>query len=185
MGQDSMADALLSAPQGEVHLALPSVCLMEAISAFDWKRIERNQLKNEVDRQLIQLQRSVGVRNAQQLATELTQAHLTNTQLLSELFQRLDDYVIRIADRAELISISADTIREELRIVHETELDRDDALILASILTHSRNQSVAKRGFLTGNIRDFLRQPIKDLINNAGIKLFSSTENVLGWALAT
>jgi predicted nucleic acid-binding protein len=183
MGQDLKADALLSSSKADVRLVLPSVCLMEAISAFDWKRIERNRLKDELDKQLLQLQRSINVQTAQQLATELAQADLTNTRLLSDLFQRLDDYVMRVADRAELIPISADVVRHEARIVHETELDRDDALILASILSHSENQPGAKKAFLTGDIKDFLKQPVRVLLNNAGIKLLSSTENALGWTL--
>ena len=55
MGQDQIADGLLSSSEADIHLAVPSVCLMEAISAFDWKRIERNRLKDELDRQLNQL----------------------------------------------------------------------------------------------------------------------------------
>ncbi len=90
---------------------------------------------------------------------------------------------MRVADRAELIPISADVVRHEARIVHETELDRDDALILASILSHSENQPGAKKAFLTGDIKDFLKQPVRVLLNNAGIKLLSSTENALGWTL--
>jgi hypothetical protein len=105
---------------------------MEAISAFDWKRIDRNRLKGELDLQLSQLQRSVDVQTAQRLATELTQADLTNARLLSELFQRLDDYLVRIAKRAQLIPISAEIIQHQVQLSRETELDRDDALILAS-----------------------------------------------------
>jgi len=37
MGQDSRAEDLLSASEANVYLALPAVCVMEAISAFDWK----------------------------------------------------------------------------------------------------------------------------------------------------
>jgi len=87
-GQDSRAEDLLSCSEDDVYMVLPAVCVMEAISAFDWKRIDRNRLKDELDQQLRQLQRSVDVQTAQRLATELTQADLTNAKLLSELFQR-------------------------------------------------------------------------------------------------
>jgi hypothetical protein len=72
MGQDSRAEDLLSSSEADVYLALPAVCVMEAISAFDRKRGERNSLKAELDRQLSQLQRSIDVQSAQRLATELT-----------------------------------------------------------------------------------------------------------------
>ena len=183
MGQDSSADALLSSSEAEIRLAIPSVCVMEAISAFDWKRIERNRLTNELDRQLTQLQRSAKIPIAQQLASELTQADLSNDRLLSELFQRLDEYLVRVANRADLIPVSLPVLQHELQLVRETELDRDDALILASILAHSKNQPAGKQAFLSGNINDFQRPAVKEVLAEAKIRLFSSTERVLGWAL--
>jgi hypothetical protein len=74
MGQDPNAEALLSSSEDDIRLAIPSICMMEAISAFDSKRRERNRLKAELDKQLSQLQRSKDIPTAQQLATELTQA---------------------------------------------------------------------------------------------------------------
>ncbi len=184
MGQELSADPLLSSSEVEVSIALPSICLMEAISAFDWKRIERNRLKDELDRQLRQLLRSTDIPTAKQLAAELTQADLTNERLLSELFQRLDDYLSRVARRAELIPISSDVVDHGVRLVREAELDRDDALILASILAHSQNSASINKAFLTGNIKDFEKDSVKALLADAGIKQFRSTHNALGWALA-
>src|SRR5258706_1660274 len=84
LGQDPRADELLSSSETEIRLAIPSVCLMEAISAFDWKRIERKDLKKELERQLKQIQRSQ-IPTAQQLAAQLIQADLTNDKLLDEI----------------------------------------------------------------------------------------------------
>ncbi len=181
MGQDSRAAELFSLSESEVRLALPDVCVMEAISAFDWKRIERNRLKDELDRQLNQLQRSINVPVAQQLATELTQADLTNAKLLSELFKRLDETLLAITHRAELIPLSVEIIQQQAQLSRETELDRDDALILASILAHSKSQPTARKSLLTGNFNDFEKEPVKLLLAEAGIKQFRSTHRVLGW----
>jgi predicted nucleic acid-binding protein len=181
MGQDSRAGELLSSSKSEVQLALPAVCVMEAISAFDGKRIERNQLKDELDRQLSQLQRSINLESAQRLATELTRADLTNAELLSELFQRLDETLLGIANRAQLIPISAEIIQHQIQLSRETELDRADALILASILAHSKTESIARKAFLTGNFKDFGKEPVRLLLAEAGIKQFRSTGGALGW----
>ena len=80
MGQDAFADKLLSMPLPKVSIVLPTICVMKGISAFDWKRIERNKLKEELDRQLKQLQRSGGVAVAKTLVTELSE-DLTNARL--------------------------------------------------------------------------------------------------------
>ena len=134
-------------------------------------------MKDELDRQLFQLQRNFSVQAAQQLASELTQADLTNTRLLKELFLRLDDYLVRVASGVELIPLSAQILQHELQLIQDTELDRDDALILASILSHSRNQSEKKKAFLTGNVNDFKSPAVRELLVKAEIKVFSSTGN--------
>ena len=184
MGQDSSADVLLSSAEANLRLAIPSVCLMEAISAFDWKRRERNELSNELDRQLTQLQRSGEIPIPQQLASELVKADLSNDKLSSELLQRLDDYLLRVAIRAELIHVSLPILQHQLQLVRETESDCDDALILSSIVDHSKGQTADKQAFLSGNINDFRKPAVKEVLADARVRLFSSTERVLGWAYA-
>src|SRR5438132_5976832 len=108
MGQDPSAEGLLS--QSDLRLVLPSVCIMESISAFDWKRIERNRLKNELEAQTTQVIRSTAIHTAQQLASELIHAKLTNDKLLDELYKRLDDCLLRLAPRAELLALTANIV---------------------------------------------------------------------------
>jgi len=184
LGQDALAEDLLSSSSSEVELAIPSVCLMEAISAFDRKKSEREQLASELDRQLKQVRRSGEILVAQQLKALLIEANLTNTKLLDECFQRLDDFLVRVARRAEMIPLSAEAVEHMVRLSHETELDRDDALILACVLSHSKEHRSPQRAFLTGNIIDFDVGPVRSLLEDNGVKLFSSTEKVLGWASA-
>lgn len=181
MGQDSRADDLLTSPADRVKLALPDVCVMEAISAFDWKRGERTKLAAELGTQLTQLRRSIEIPTAQRLARQLTEADSTNDEFLSELFFRLDDYVLRLIQRAELIPLSEAVILHQMQLSQETELDRDDALILASILGHSKTDTVQNKAFLTGNINDFGKGDVSDLLLRSGIKHFRSTDLALGW----
>lgn len=181
MGQDTHANEFLLQPPEDVAIALPTVCIMEAISAFDRKREDRNQLKKELNRQIEQLQRSGEVEIAQNLVAELVQADLTNAQLLSNLFSRLDYYLLKIARRAELLPISAGVVDTYSLIMIATELDRDDALILASILAHAKSDAVHNRAFLTGNFKDFESAPVRQVIKAAGIKQFRATERVLRW----
>lgn len=184
MGQDSRADDLLSSSESDIHLVLPAVCLSEAISAFDWKRIERNRLKDELDKQLKQVTRSTDIGDARQLAAELVQAKLTNDKLLNELFKRLDNYLLSVVNRAELIPVSANIVKEMFQLAIETELDRDDAIILASILAHSSTTTAIRKAFISGNVKDFDKEPVKQLLDQAGITQFSSTENIVLWARA-
>ena len=83
-----------------------------------------------------------------------------------------------------MIPLTLNILQQEVQLVQETELDRDDALILSSILAHSTNQPAARKAFLTGNINDFQRPTVREILAEAKIKLFSSTTKVLGWASA-
>ena len=181
MGQDPRADDLLSSPPDQIKLALPDVCVMEAISAFDWKRGERTKLEAVIDTQLTQLQRSITIPTAQRLAKQLSQADFTNVKFLSELFARLDNYILRLVQRAELIPLTQAVVLHQLQLGQETKLDRDDALIFASILSHSKNDAVSNKAFLTGNVNDFGTDEVKQILVSAGIKQFKSTNRAIGW----
>ena len=181
MGQDPGADDLLASPPARIKLALPDVCVMEAISAFDRKRGERTKLTSELGHQLTQLQRSIEIPTAERLARQLTQADTTNAEFLSELFLRLDDYILKLTQRAELIPLSEAVVLHQIQLIQETELDRDDALILASILAHSTTETVRSKAFLTDNINDFGKAEVSQLLLRNGIKHFRSTSRALGW----
>jgi hypothetical protein len=180
MGQDRLADAVLELPSN-VALAVPDVCLMEAVSAFDWKRIDRNRLSSELDFQLKQLRRSSEVESAVQLVAELTVAELTNDQLLDELFSRFDSYVTRLANRAVLIPLSSEIvdIQSDLR----SDLDRDDAMILASILDHARKDESIHKAFITSNVKDFAAKTVRLALNEVGVTYFSSSERAVQWLM--
>jgi hypothetical protein len=70
------------------------------------------------------------------------------------------------------------------KLAIEAELDRDDAIILASILAHSSTTGATRKAFVSGNVKDFEKEPVKQLIEQAGIKQFSTTERILLWARA-
>jgi len=186
LGQDPRAEELLASSKQEIELAIPSACLMEAISAFDWKKQERNQLASELDRQLTQVRRSGHLLVARELTKQLFQAKMTNDKLLSEFFQRLDDFLDQVAHRAELIPLSSEAVEFMVQERHESEpkLGRKDSLILDCVLRHSREHQSAKRAFLTGNIHDFDVGRVRSLLAQNGVKFFSSTERVLEWASA-
>jgi len=157
LGQDLRAEELLSSSRAEIELAIPSVCLMEAIITFHGKSDKREQLERELKLEISQVERSRQIPLAQQLLAQLIQASLTNDRLLNEFVQRLDDFLVRVARRADLIPLSSEAVELMVLLRHETEpkLGRQDALILACILTHSREHQSVSRAFLTGNTKDF------------------------------
>lgn len=178
MGQDRLADAVLELPSN-IALAVPDVCLMEAVSAFDWKRIDRNRLSSELDFQLKQLRRSSQVESAVRLAAELTVAELTNDQLLDELFNRFDSYVTRLANRAVLIPMSSEIVKIQFELM--SDLDRDDAMIFAAILDHARNDTSIHKAFITSNSKDFTAKTVRFALNEVGVTYFSSSERAVQW----
>ena len=184
LGQDPRAEQLLSSSIAEIELAIPSVCLMEAIFTFYGKSNERERLERELDVQISQVERSKQIALAQQLLAPLMQAKLTNDRLHNEFDQRFDDFLVRVAHRADMIPLSANAVEDMVRLHRETDLGRHDALILACVLSHSKGHQSSKRALLTGNIHDFDVGTVRSLLEQSEVKFFSSTERVLGWAAA-
>ena len=162
MGQDPCVDDLLSTPAEVLRLAVPTVCLMEAITAFDRKRNERNGLKGALDGQLSQVGRSLEIGAALRLTELLTHARAMNDDLLTELHRRLETYLLRVAGRAEMIDLVADDLGYALDLAELLRLGRADALILTCILAHARRSGDARKGFISGNVRDFAAMVRKD-----------------------
>src|SRR5207249_467309 len=117
----------------------------------------------------------------------LEQIRVANDRHLDELYRRLDDYLLRVAQRAELIHPGLAEVQRTIEVVPGAELEekRSDALILACVLSHSSNSQVPKRALLTGDEEDFSKDQVRVLLDQAGVKLFRSTEKVLGWARAS
>jgi hypothetical protein len=180
MGREARGDDLLAAVSAAVRVAIPSGCFMESFSAFEDEQKRRNWFRDELDKQIRQLQRDITSANAGALLSRLEESRIFNKLLLNDVQARL----FQLVDRAAGI---LEPIPETPAIIHSAVTamlipDPTDNLILHSVLDHARRFPEAAKALLTENTRDFETQDVQAALAAVGInKPFRSVTNVLGW----
>ncbi len=180
-GRDAEASDLLVNTPPSLQIAIPSICCMEALSAFEDERKRRNRFKNELNLQISQLRRDLTSASASSLLFLLEESLNENEGLLNDIQGRLFDALDRVATTVEAIELTGEILQESLRRAIVVE-DPTDNLILHSILNHARSLPTEAKVFLSGNTSDFGRQTVLEALRDAGVdNYFNSSENFLGW----
>jgi len=176
-GRDAEADSLLSVPTDRLRIVIPSVCIMEALSAYEDERKRRNRLSGHIDEQVSQLRRDVTSLHAESLLQALEQARLHNENLLNDIERRLVEVVRRLAVRADLINLTPKNCLAGTGLMDEPT----DDLILTMILEHAAGCPQEPKALVTGNTKDFDADPVRGALAGAGIRFFATAKNFLGW----
>ncbi|QEH36125.1 hypothetical protein OJF2_46850 [Aquisphaera giovannonii] len=179
-GRDPSAASLLAGRGVAVRLAVPQVCLLEALAVLNDIHRDRNQFENTLAFQVGQLRRDITSRNARALWQLLIQARLHNDKLVEDTDRRLRKAIRVVTRNAQLIPVSRTVIRSAYK--HPLISDPTDNLILQCILEHARGESSGNKAFLSGNTNDFSSPEIRGELAKAGIaKYFPDARNALGW----
>ncbi len=181
LGRDAEAGNLLGNPPASLEIAIPEVCCMESLSAFESERKRRFRFNNELNPQISQLRRDLTSNAAQSLLSYLELSQQENEYLLYDIKRRLFMALENIAANATTIPLSPEIIRTTLSNSLMFE-EPTDNLIFQTILSHARTRPTEVKILLTGNIKDFNQPTVKAAWQNAGINLyFSRTSNFIGW----
>ena len=180
-GRDPQANTLLESTLPSVQFALPSICVMEALSALEKELKYRRRFENELNLQISQVRRDQTSSHAQRLLLYLDQSRQENRALLSEVKRRLYQAINQISGKAELIALTPSMIQDCLTI---SLIDQDytDNLILHCILHQAQSYPTETQVFLSSNERDFGTPEVQAALRNVGItNYFSSTQVLLNW----
>jgi hypothetical protein len=196
LGEDDDAQRLLRQPP-EVRLAIPDICVVEAISAFDRKRAERNALTGLLRNNESLVAGRTGIASGLGLLEGLEKARLANDAYLSDLYVRLDDTLQLVAERCDFLPVSGTILRSGLDLSvaltpaglatrttgswHPREaFDRADALILSAIVEDARGPAISHdKAFLSGNVRDF--ESARPYLESFGVKYFRRAGRLVEW----
>jgi hypothetical protein len=179
-GRDPEANELLVNPPHRVRLAVPQICCMEALSVLDEERRRRKRFTNTIQEQVVQLKRDLTSVHARTLQSHLEQALVANERLISEIATRLFDAFDQIAQVADLIALSPESLTGSRRNVLIPDLT--DNLILHGILEHARANPADVKVLLSGNRKDFGTDSVRDALQAAGInKYVPEAKQFLGW----
>ena len=180
-GRDSLATTLLQNTPSSVQLVMPSICLMESLSALEKEQKYRRRFENELNLQISQLRRDVTSSHSRSMLALLIESKTENEQLLTEIKIRLYQALNQIAGKAELIALTPPMLQDGLTL---SLIDKDytDNLILHCILHHARSYPMETQAFLSSNERDFGTPEVQSALRNVGItNYFSNTPAVLNW----
>jgi hypothetical protein len=179
-GRDIQAHNLLSVPPSSVHIAIPSICCMEALSALEDELKRRNRFENDLNLQISQLQRDTTSAHAKSLLSYLEQSLDENKALVNDVQERLFQALEQISVNAEMIALTVDTIQQSLNTAF-IEKEPTDNLILCSILKDAPLYPTEVKVFLSGNIKEFGTIEVRQALNDAGVRYFSATQSFIGW----
>ncbi len=181
LGRDAEAGNLLLNPPASVEIAIPEVCCMESLSAFESEEKRRLRFSNELRQLISQLKRDLTSTSAKSLLSYLEPSQAENRALINDIKNRLFIALENIAANATTIPLSPEIIRGTLSNSLMFE-EPTDNLILQTILSHAQTRPREVKVLLTGNIKDFTQPTVKAAWQNAGINLyFSRTSNFIGW----
>ncbi len=170
--QTDCAKLLLAAKQGAVQLHLPVYCLTEVFQTSERLRKERDAtrriLRNEIGQHLREENADAQKMEVlDQMLTELLEAR-TRTQA-KQMFEVTTD----LAASANLIQLSAATMRRAQQAQLQHELSPQDALVYASVLIELEGLPVEQEKiFMTRNKADFDKELLAKELDQFNCKLF-------------
>ncbi|MEG4323459.1 MULTISPECIES: PIN domain-containing protein [unclassified Microcoleus] len=180
-GCDPDAIMLLRDFSSSVQLVIPSICYMEAWSAFEDELKRQNSFKEQLNRQISETKRDVTSEYAPSLHFYLEQSLLYYLERIDEIELRLREAISLMSENAEMIALNPEIVQASLNEIL-IEKDPTDNLILHCILSHARSHSTESKVFLSGNVKEFGLSKVRDALQEVGItKYFSRTEDFLGW----
>ena len=181
-GQDEDASRLLLEGHPTIHLAIPAICFMEALTVFEAEQkvrgIRNEKLKNfarEVDRDRLS---SI----APTLARDLKSAIIVSDEHLDEIKDRLNFAMSTLSRTADFIELTEQTVASAITSTFTD--DPTDNLILACVAGHATNHPDAAKAFVSANAKDYKRPDVLDLLDRSGVRYFSNVKAALGWLAA-
>jgi hypothetical protein len=186
--QDPEASAILeeAARDKSLGLAIPQVCIMEAVATVERRVEERTTFHRRIQSEIKQLERSKTVAVARQLLDELNQALITNEEYTNRILYDFQEAVDQLASVGQLFPLGMDALnRSFVDLLIKTKRERlivPDNLIICSILENAMAYPSETKAFLSGNTKDFGTEIVLKALKAVGVeKYFAEARNFLGW----
>jgi predicted nucleic acid-binding protein len=178
---DSCAEMIDLASKGRIALAVPAFSMAEPYVAISGKEKARARLSNDLRTQLSELARSKPHREVP-VAFEALAAVL----IASAQFERegLRDTISKLLRSANVIALDAAILGSAVEIQERYGMSGQDAIVLASVLSHLDLHNPPDSCFLNRNSKDFDNPDVRETLDARGCKFFSEFENGLRYVLA-
>jgi predicted nucleic acid-binding protein len=181
--QHEWCERILALAETErVRLIMPSFCIGEAYGALVGRNKRRLELYDKLTRELKELARSKPYNSAREEFFEITRLLSTSGR---EEKNRLDAAVLRIVNAATLIAINQEIVKKAMELQSTRDLDPQDSLVYAAILSHLASDRSRPAHFITKNAKDFSNPDIEKDLQDLECSLFPGFGEAYGFLLKT
>ncbi len=179
-GQDSQAENLLQNTPISVHLTMPSICYVEALTTLEQEDKYSLDFIRRLDIQINEAEQDKTSQNAKLLRSLLDQSKVSFVERTNDIKERFYIAFNQLSSEAEIITLNPGMIQESLeRNILQKHLIHK--LILECIIHHARLHVSETKVFLSSNSKEFGKREVVEILQNSGIQYFNKTQNFLGW----
>jgi hypothetical protein len=178
---DSCAEIIKLARDGRITLVVPAFSLAEPHIAIAGKEKVRARLSYELRAQFGELGRSRPHRSVPASFEALASVLINRAE-----FERdgVRTTISEILQSADVIALDGPILRSAAELQDEFGMSGQDAIVLASVLTHLDAHRPAESCFLNRNFKDFDDPDVLERLTTRGCKFLASFVDGLGYVVA-
>ena len=181
-GQNGLADNILQKPAENLTIAIPSICLMESLVAWENQQKRNRSFIQAAQIEINEAQRNISSEEARSVTDFLQQSLISYENLLFELENRFDNVLETLNNRVELIEPKIKNLQSTLREPSlNKKSERRDDFILQCILDHASSNLEKTKAFFSENSKQFGQPVVRNALTERGIRYFSNKSNLEGW----
>ena len=181
-GRDGLVENILQNPPDDLTIAIPSICLMESLVAWEREQKRSQSFRQSVEIEINEAKRNELLQDAQSVVDFLLESMTAYENLLVDFENRLGNVFEILKNKVELIHPKIENIQLTFAqpLLPQSKERRDD-FILRCILDHAQANSEETKAFFSENIKQFGQSDVRESFREVGITYFSKIENLQGW----
>jgi hypothetical protein len=178
---DSCSGIIDLAKNGRFSLVVPAFSLAEPHVALLGKERVRSRLSNDLRTQLFELGRSKPHRTVPANFEPLASILIASAQLER---QGLSDTISELLRTANVIALDAAILRSAADVQVQHGMSGQDAIVLASVISHLELHRPAESCFLNRNSKDFDDPDVRERLEAFGCRFFAKFEDGLRYIVS-
>jgi len=178
---DSCKAIVELASAGQISLAVPAFSLAEPHVALSGKERARSRLSNDLRVHLSELGRS---RPHQEVPASFEPLAALLISSAQEEREGLKGTISELLNAADVIALDAAILRSAAEVQTQYSMSGQDAIVLASVITHLEIRRPAESCFLNRNSKDFDDPNIRERLEALGCRFFARFEDGLRYIIS-
>lgn len=161
-----------------VNLIIPAYSLIEPQEKLTRQKKEREKLNRDINQALKQLVRTDSYRSYAEQIESLKDLMIKSIDAERERFIQYREQLLKTA---EIIPLTVEILQQGASYEEIYHLGGQDAIVLASVLSHLQDNNSDSACFLNRNSRDFNQPDIKEFLDFYQCKLITTFPNGLNF----